>query len=351
MSQAQPRPPRPERNQRRNQPRQERPGPDRAERQERAARGRSGRAGPNAPAVAGRQARSNARGSRPLLASLLPFLLGLAAGYGLSGPLPRLAEGAMAALLHGQHPLATLVNPLLIGERRLLVLGTDKVADNTDVMFTVQVKNGITEVMQVPRDTFIESEKFGVVKANSLYVAGGIDTAKREIGQLLQAPVDRYLSLNLQAVRQMADALGGVEVDVPKRMYYVDNAQGLYIDLYPGPQLLKGESLEGFLRFRHDELGDIGRLERQKLVMRQVFAKLAQPSSLAQLPALLKIAGNDVKTDLSPLEMGQLLTAMAGTRLHTAQLPGRLFWHNELSYWMPDANSHYAGVSSSEPPP
>jgi LCP family protein required for cell wall assembly len=262
-----------------------------------------------------------------------------------------MAEGAIAALLQGQHPLATLVNPLLIGERRLLVLGTDKVADNTDVMFTVQVKNGITEVMQVPRDTFIESEKFGVMKANSLYVAGGIDTAKLEIGQLLQAPVDRYLSLNLQAVRQLADALGGVEVDVPKRMYYVDNAQGLYIDLYPGKQLLKGEALEGFLRFRHDELGDIGRLERQKLVMRQVFTKLAQPSSLAQLPALLKIAGNDVKTDLSPLEMGQLLTAMAGTKLHTAQLPGRLFWHHELSYWMPDANSHYAGVSSSEPPP
>ena len=46
---------------------------------------------------------------------------------------------------------------------------------------------------------------------------------------------------------------------MPKRMYYVDNAQGLYIDLYPGKQLLKGEELEGFLRFRHDETGDLGR--------------------------------------------------------------------------------------------
>jgi hypothetical protein len=78
----------------------------------------------------------------------------------------------------------------------------------------------------------------------------------------------------------------------------------------------------------------------------KVFAKLAQPSTLAQLPELLKIAGEDVKTDLSPVEMGQLLTAMASTKLSTRQLPGRLFWHNDLSYWMPDGNSHYAGVES-----
>ena len=71
-----------------------------------------------------------------------------------------------------------------------------------------------------------------------------------------------------------------------------------------------------------------------------------RPSTLAQLPELLRIAGEDVKTDLSPVEMGQLLTAMAGTKLSTHQLPGRLFWHNDLSYWMPDGNSHYAGVES-----
>jgi anionic cell wall polymer biosynthesis LytR-Cps2A-Psr (LCP) family protein len=132
-------------------------------------------------------------------------------------------------------------------------------------------------------------------------------------------------------------------------MYYIDNAQNLYIDLYPGRQVLKGEQLEGFLRFRHDELGDLGRMERQKLVLAEVFRKLAQPATLARLPELLKIAGADVKTDLSPVEMGQLVTAMAGTKLSTRQLPGRLFWHNDLSYWMPEGNNHYAGVSSEEP--
>jgi anionic cell wall polymer biosynthesis LytR-Cps2A-Psr (LCP) family protein len=92
-------------------------------------------------------------------------------------------------------------------------------------------------------------------------------------------------------------------------------------------------------------------MERQKLVLAEVFRKLAQPTTLARLPELLKIAGDDVKTDLSPVEMGQLVTAMASTKLTTRQLPGRAFWHNDLSYWMPDGNSHYAGVNSEEPLP
>ena len=66
---------------------------------------------------------------------------------------------------------------------------------------------------------------------------------------------------------------------------------------------------------------------------------------MARLPELLQIAGEDIDTDLSPLQMGQLLTAMATTRLSTSQVPGRLFWHNDLSFWMPDSNPHY-GVNT-----
>jgi len=284
-----------------------------------------------------------ARRRRP---PLLPFALGIALGYGLAGPLPQLVSGAMAALLQGPQQLTSLINPFGLGGRSILVIGTDKVGWNTDVMFTVQLKDGLTQLTQVPRDTFVESADYGVLKANALFAFGGIGALKQELTTLLGAPVDRYMRVNLRAVEHLADALGGVEVDVPKRMYYVDNAQNLYIDLYPGRQVLKGELLEGFLRFRNDEMGDLGRMERQKLVLAEVFRKLAQPSTLVQLPELLKIAGEDVKTDLSPVEMGQLLTAMAGTKLSTQQLPGRLFWHNDLSYWMPDGNSHYAGVES-----
>ena len=297
------------------------------------------------PRKAQRPPRRSGLGRLPL------FLAGMGLGYGLSGPLPQLAKVALGALPHPGGVLTSLVTPAGMGNRRIVVMGTDNVSTNTDVMFTVQLKDGRTELTQIPRDTFIESNKYGVMKANALYSSGDVAMVKQELTRLIAAPVDRYLLVNLQAVQRLANALGGVEVDVPKRMYYVDNAQGLYIDLYPGRQVLKGEQLEGFLRFRHDEMGDLGRMERQKLVLAEVFRKLAQPTTLARLPELLKIAGDDVKTDLSPVEMGQLVTAMASTKLTTRQLPGRAFWHNDLSYWMPDGNSHYAGVNSEEPSP
>jgi LCP family protein required for cell wall assembly len=290
----------------------------------------------------------NAKGGLPRLRL---FLAGIGLGYGLNGPIPHLATGLLAGLHHPSNVIGSLVAPAGMGDRRIVVMGTDHVSTNTDVMFTVQLRDGRTELTQVPRDTFIESDRYGVMKANALYSSGGPEMVKQELSKLLSARVDRYLVLNLNAVQRLADALGGVEVDVPKRMYYVDNSQGLYIDLYPGRQLLKGEALEGFLRFRHDELGDIGRMERQKLVLKEVFKKLANPAMATRLPELMNLAGKDVLTDLSPVDMGALVTAMATTKLSSSRLEGTPYWHEDISYWLPDANPHRDLYRSQEQPP
>ena len=285
--------------------------------------------------------------------ALLTFTLGLVLGYGMAGPLPDLARNAgatLASLIEAPKGLAAMLDPLGISNRRVLVVGTDHVGENTDVMFTVQIGDGVTRITQVPRDTFVEPPGEPVLKANALLANSGIEATKREVGHLVGAPVERYLRVDLDAVAKVANALGGVEVDVPKRMYYVDNAQGLYIDLYPGRQVLRGDDLLGFLRFRHDETGDLGRMERQRLVINQVFSRLVQPATLTQLPTLLKIAGEDIQTDLSPIEMTQLLTAMAQTNLSTSRLPGRLYWQDDLSYWMPDTNTAHPTGSGEEPP-
>ena len=283
---------------------------------------------------------------------LRSFGLGIALGFilghqhGLTLPL----GPPLAALSQLQSQFNSLLQPFGLGQQRVLVLGTDVVSGNTDVMAAVQVENGITRITQVPRDTYVETPNHGVLKANALYGLIGPAAVKQEVSALLGQPIERHLKVNLAAVNKVADALGGVEVDVPKRMYYVDNSQGLYIDLDPGLQVLKGEKLEGFLRFCHDETGDLGRMERQRLVINQVFRKLAQPATLAQLPALLRIAGEDIHTDLSPLELTQLMSAMAHTKLSTGRLAGREYWENELSYWMPASNTQHPSGHGDVPP-
>jgi LCP family protein required for cell wall assembly len=316
------------------------------ERQQRS--GRSGKPSRNGVTQLEERRRPKPRKGLPRLPL---FMAGLGLGYGLNGPIPHLATALLAGLHHPSAVIGSLVSPAGMGDRRIVVMGTDHVSTNTDVMFTVQLRDGRTELTQVPRDTFIESERYGVMKANSLYSSGGPAMVKEELSKLLSARVDRYLVLNLDAVQRLADAIGGVEVDVPKRMYYVDNSQDLYIDLYPGQQLLKGKELEGFLRFRHDELGDIGRMERQKLVLSEVFKKLANPAMATRIPELMALAGKDVLTDLSPVDMGTLMTAMATTKLSSSRLSGTPYWHEDISYWLPDLNPNREQYRSQEQPP
>jgi len=101
------------------------------------------------PRKAQRPPRRSGLGRLPL------FLAGMGLGYGLSGPLPQLAKVALGALPHPGGVLTSLVTPAGMGNRRIVVMGTDNVSTNTDVMFTVQLKDGRTELTQIPRDTFI----------------------------------------------------------------------------------------------------------------------------------------------------------------------------------------------------
>ena len=262
---------------------------------------------------------------------LLAILAGLGSGLLLSAPLARLVRG------EGPGAAGPLVNPfsrwVSVASQNVVILGTDVGGGNTDVMTVLRVRDGVTEVIQVPRDTYIESRRFGALKANALYSLGGPEAVKEELSRHLGRPVQHHVLINLAAIRRMADAIGGIVVNVPKRMAYTDRSQGLSIDLQPGPQLLKGKDLEGFLRFRHDELGDIGRLERQKLAIQALVRKLSQPAELVKLPMLLSAAGKDLRTDLGPMEIGGLVTAISGTQLQTHRLEGRPFYRDGISYW------------------
>jgi LCP family protein required for cell wall assembly len=280
---------------------------------------------------------------------LMAIALGLGGGLLLAAPLNQLLNGPPLGSNH------QVVNPFSswtgMGEKEVVILGTDVGGGNTDVMYTLRVDNGVTKLTQVPRDTYIDSSRFGPLKANALYAFGGADAVKQELSKHLGRPVQHHILVNLSVIRRLGDALGGLEVNVPKRMYYNDNTQGLHIDLKPGPQVLRGRDIEGFLRFRHDELGDIGRLDRQRLLLKALFDQITKPENLVRMPSLLAAAGKDMKTDLGPMEIGGLITAMGGTKLDAERLGGRPFMRDGISYWeaeWPTAASDAAASNSSD---
>ncbi len=280
---------------------------------------------------------------------LTAAVLGLFGGLLLSIPISRslIPSTELPKLVSINNPFEEWSS---FNDENIVVLGMDAGGGNTDTMFILSIENGDTSVIQIPRDSYIDSQSFGPMKANALHARGGPDAVKTELTRLMGQPINHHILVNLEGIRTIGDLLGGLEVDVPKRLYYQDKSQGLLIDLQPGRQVLKGRDLEGFLRWRHDGQGDFGRLDRQQLVLKSLFNKLLQPQNLIRLPALITEAGRNLETDLGPMELGKLITAMGSTELQISRLDARPFYQNGVSYldtqWPTKGTSR--GVDASE---
>lgn len=281
---------------------------------------------------------------------LMAIAVGLGLGLALAAPMAMLLRGDGTDGAEGFQPIANPFAGWVEGRGEdLLVLGTDEGGGNTDVITLVRIEGGVTRVRQIPRDSYVETERWGPIKINALYSLGGEEAIKRELSERMGNPIRHHVIVNLAALRHLADLVGGIEVTVPKRLYYVDNSQGLMIDLQPGKQTLKGRQLEGFLRFRHDDDGDIGRLERQQLALQGLFHKLGRPESMVRLPSLLMATSKEIRTDLGPMELGGLMSAIGSTRLETERLQGHPFDRNGISYWDTDwpVPQDHAGIAGS----
>ena len=213
-----------------------------------------------------------------------------------------------------------------------------------DVMILIKFDPATKKIamLSIPRDTRTEVIGYGEKKLNAANVDGGPALTAQSVSQLLgDITIDRYIRINVLGVGKLIDALGGVTVNVPKDLRYQDDSQRLYINLKAGEQHLDGDQALQLLRFRHDELGDIGRVQRQQTVIRALIDQTLNPVTLTQLPKILNLVKENIDTNLTIEE----LLALAGfgvrvnrSNMHMLMLPGRFSQPGEYlaSYWIPD---------------
>ncbi len=181
-------------------------------------------------------------------------------------------------------------------------------------------------VISIPRDTQVSIPGFGTQKINAANAVGGSYLASLAVSNLLQIPIDHYVILNVHGLVSLVDELGGITVEIPKKMRYMDWTAKLKIDLDPGFHTLTGNQSMGFVRFRHDALGDIGRVERQQIFVRAVLDKAMKPESWAHIPKLLAIAQDFLSSDMNAGEFMQIATfirAVPKSNQFLSMLPGR----------------------------
>lgn len=238
--------------------------------------------------------------------------------------------------------------PPLPGKRQtFLVMGVDERADDSgrsDSMILVSYDPSRDQIaaLSLPRDTWVYIPEHGYDKLNHSYAFGGHALALKAVQQFLGIPVDNYVVVNFQGFQKIVDAVGGVEVDVEKDMYYhdpYDGPGGLVIDLKAGRQRLDGLHALHYARFRMDEEGDVGRMRRQQVLMKAMVGEVLKPSNFTSIPALIRSVADAVDTDLSLAEMVKLgVQGRSALKkpLLTGSVQGQEMYMDGVFYLIPD---------------
>ena len=164
--------------------------------------------------------------------------------------------------------------------------------------------------------------------------------------------IDHYIIINTHAFQKIVDAIGGIDIDVEKRMYYEDpwdDDGGLIIDLRPGMQHMDGKTAVTYVRYR-DEEGDIGRVRRQQKFMKACVDAVTTPAIIPRLPGIISGVLDSVRTDLSLRQILEFLGTLKEAQVHglrTEMVPGRPLYINEVSYWIPDMSELRRGMADS----
>ena len=214
----------------------------------------------------------------------------------------------------------------------------------SDTMLLVRFdpKDQKLTLLSIPRDTRTYVEDRGLTKINAANYYGGPAKSAKAVSELLGGVgIDRYIRVNVQGVEKLIDALGGVKVHVPRDMKYQDDSQHLYINLKEGEQHLNGDQALQFMRFRYDNLGDIGRVQRQQILMRAFMEQSVNVKTLSRLPKILSVIQSHIDTNLSVEELVALMNFATKIRRPNVQMlmvPGEFSNPKEYkaSYWLPD---------------
>ena len=242
--------------------------------------------------------------------------------------------------------------PFIGGRQNILLLGVDSNGGKSDpfkgtrsdtiMVISIDPFSKSVNAISIPRDSKVYmADGRGLDKINAAHAFGGPELTIKTIRDTFGIKINHYIAVDYNCIKELVEALGGVTVKVEKRMRYRDRAGHLNIDLYPGLQTLNADEAVGYLRYRHDAIGDIGRMQRQQWFVRGLVKKLQSPEVIARIPQLIQLASKYIKTDMNFYDLSQLAIfakSIDFADIQTATLPGKPSNHGSISYWLLEAD-------------
>lgn len=221
----------------------------------------------------------------------------------------------------------------------------------SDVMMVARLDlvRGTASILSIPRDTrvLLPGKRYHA-KINQAHADGGIPYTRQAVEEFLGISIDHHVVIKQEAIEKIVDALGGVKLKVAKDMDYDDNWGQLHVHLKEGEQVLKGTDVVGYMRFRHDAEGDLGRIRRQQQVIQVLSEEVKDPSVLLKAAGLIDAVDRYITTSFTKeqrLALAHLFHKIQPANIQTVSLPiDGTDMIDGISYVIPDEFGKEAAV-------
>lgn len=251
-------------------------------------------------------------------------------------------------------PVAEVVEETFTGRETVTVMliGSDdrqkRGRSDTLMIANINLVEPHVELMSVPRDLLVGFPDGKWRKVNAAYNIGGplqtkqvVEAHLNGMGSGARIEVDYMVHVGFGGFVKLIDLVGGVEIDVEKKMDYIDRAGQLDIQLEPGPQRLNGIQALGYVRYRRSNTGpsdsDFDRIKRQQKFLKALARQKLSLWDAGKLFSLVNIARQHLRTDLS---IGQII-ALARVLKRIDLTQGTVDSKNFSAYTVPTMSRWY----------
>lgn len=208
----------------------------------------------------------------------------------------------------------------------ILLIGSDRREEEYGLSDALMILNYQPESKEIKlasimRDTYVHIPEYGMQKINAAHAFGGPELASETVEENFGIKTDFYAAVDFNSFPKLLDLIipSGIEIDIPYEMSY-----GIGMTLEPGKQILNGDQLLGYVRFRHDKNSDYGRVERQQEVMSAVKDQGVEFKTLLNLRKIIEAADTFIDTDIDKkllLSIGKSLIQTGTGEMETLRIP------------------------------
>lgn len=212
------------------------------------------------------------------------------------------------------------------GGTNILMIGSDtrgeeKARSDTIMIAQYHPKQHSYKLISIMRDTYVDIPGYGKNRINAAFALGGPELLRQTIEDNFAIDTQYYAIVDFEGFVQLIDEAfpKGVKINVEKEM-----TEYINVPLKPGVQHLNGEELLGYVRFRHDAMGDFDRVKRQQHAMKEVANQFASLQTIPKLPKLIGVMKPFVNTNLDTADMlyiGKDYLAKDNREIATLRIP------------------------------